>query len=203
MPVTKPENIPNINLISSIMASRSSQSSYDPDDLSSDNKEYLMSNNVVKTTPGWCDRAAHFLTATRLYLKSPSELAQNWGQINRNLTDYHSDPIEIGSTFWLLDITDWWRQQDKTHSMYPDLSNMAHDIFSIITHGVRTEASRSHWRDLIRRMQSKTTGETLRKKVVVRQFTWANNALLAGDDPVVDANSTHNDLEMMIEAEEK
>jgi len=51
LPVTKSENIPNNNLSFSAMASRSGQSSYDPYDLSSDDKEYLMPNNVAETTP--------------------------------------------------------------------------------------------------------------------------------------------------------
>jgi hypothetical protein len=31
-------------------------------------------------------------------------------QINPNLYDYHSNPREIKSTFWIPDITDWWHQ---------------------------------------------------------------------------------------------
>jgi len=44
------------------------------------------------------------------------------------------------------------------------------------------EASFSLRRDVIGWRQSKTTGETLRKKVVVRQFAQANNGILAGPD---------------------
>jgi len=51
--------------------------------------------------------------------------------------------------------------------------------------------------------QSKTTGETLRGKVVVRQFTRANNGLLAGNYPPFDSSSTDNDMEMKREADEK
>jgi hypothetical protein len=54
--------------------------------------------------------------------------------------------------------------------MYDDLSNEAWDIFSIIPHGVGVEASVSLGRDVIGWRQSKTTGETVREKVVVRQF---------------------------------
>ena len=129
-----------------------------------------MPTNVAETTPGRSDRAARLLTAARLYLTSPSELPQNWGQINPNLNDYHSDLIAISSTFWLPDITDWWRQQEETHSKYADLSNVARDVFSIITHGVAVEASFSLVRDVIGWRQSKTTGETLREKVIVRQL---------------------------------
>jgi hypothetical protein len=66
---------------------------------------------------------------------------KNWGQINSNLYDYHCDPMEISSTFWIPDISDWWRQQEETHSNYADLSNVARDIFSVILHGVGVEAN--------------------------------------------------------------
>jgi hypothetical protein len=51
--------------------------------------------------------------------------------------------------------------------------------------------------------QSKTTGETLGEKVVVRQFARANNGFLAGDNPILDPSSTDNDMETKREAEEK
>jgi hypothetical protein len=156
------------NLSSLEMASRSGQSSYDPYDLSSDDDEYLIPTNVAEATTGRSDRAARILTTARLYLNSHPELPQNWGQINPNLNDYHCDPIEISSTLWLPDITDWWRQQEETHSKYTDLSNVAHDIFSIIPHGVGVEARFSLGRHVIGWRQSKTTGETLREYVVVR-----------------------------------
>jgi hypothetical protein len=168
--VNKSDNTLNNNLSSFEMASRSGQSSYDPYDLSSDDEEYLMPTNVAKTTPGRSDCAARLLTAARLYLNSPPELPQNWGQINPSLNDYHSDPMENRGTFWLQDISDWWQQQEQTHSKYADLFNVARDISSIITHGGRVEASFPLGRDMIGWRQLKTTGETLRETVVVRQF---------------------------------
>jgi len=72
--------------------------------------------------------------------------------------------MEISSTFWIPDITNWWRQQEETYSKYADLSNVVSDIFSIIPHGVGVEASFSLGRDVIGWRQSKTTGETLREK---------------------------------------
>jgi len=110
--------------------------------------------------------------------------------------------MEISSTFWLPDITDWWRQQEETHSKYADLSNVASDIFSIIPHGVGVESSFSLGRDVIGWRQSKTTGETLRKRFVVRQFAGANNGILAGTDPELDTANTENNPEMKKEAEE-
>jgi len=111
--------------------------------------------------------------------------------------------MEICSTLWLPDITDWWRQQDETHSKYANLSNVARDILSVIPHSVGVETSFSLGRDVIGWRQSKTTGETLRKKVVLRQFARGNSGLLAGDDPLLDHDSTDNDMEMKREAEEK
>jgi hypothetical protein len=105
-------------------ASGSGQSSFDPYDLSSDDDEYLMPNNVAEMTPGCSDHAARLLTATRLYLNPLPEAPKNWVQINPNRNDYHSDPIAISSTFWLPPITDWWDQQEETHSKYAGLSNV-------------------------------------------------------------------------------
>jgi len=131
------------------MAPGSCQSSFDPYDLSSDHEEYLTSDNVAETTPGPSDHTVCSLTAASLYFNSPSEAPKNWGQINPNLNDYHSDPMEISSTFWIPDITDWWRQQEKMHSKYVDLLNVVRDIFSIKPHGVGVEASLSLGRDVI------------------------------------------------------
>jgi hypothetical protein len=111
--------------------------------------------------------------------------------------------MEFSSTFWIPDITDWWRQQEETHSKYADLSNVARDIFSIIPHGVGVEVSFSLGQDVIGWRQSKTTGETLREKVVVRQFARANHGILAGTDPELDNANTENDSEMKKEAEER
>jgi len=168
--VNKLESVLRINLISSAKASGSYQSSLDTYDLSSDGEEYLTPNNVAETKPRQSNRAAPLLTAARLYLNSLPEAPKNLGGINPNLNDYHSDPMEIRSTFCIPDITDWWHQQEETHSKYADLSNVARNIFSIIPHGVGMEASVSLGRDVVGRRESKTIGETLRKRVVVRQF---------------------------------
>jgi hypothetical protein len=162
-----------------------------------------MPTNVGEMTPGLSDRAVRLFKAARLYLNSPPQLPQNWGQINPNVDDYDSNPMEISSTFWLPDITDCWRHQEETHSKYTDLSTVARNIFSIIPHGVGAEASFSLERDVIGWRQSKTTGETLHKKVVVRQLARANSGLLAGNDAVLDPDRIVNDMEVKREAEEK
>jgi len=202
VPVNTLRSRPTSNLIPSPPASGSYQSSFDPYDSSSDDEQYLTPNNVGELTPGQSNRAARFLTAARLFLNSPPEAPKNWGQISPNLNDYHSDPMEISSTFWLPDITDWWRQQEETQFKYADLSNVARDILSIIPHGVGVEASFSLGRDVIGWRQSKTPCGTLREKVVVRQFARANHGMLAGTDPELDTMNTENDSEMKKEAEE-
>jgi len=202
LPVTQSGNIQNNNLSFSAMASKSGQSLYDPYDLSSDDGEYLMPNNVADTTPGRSDCTARLLTAASLYLNSPRELPPNWGQNNPNLNDYHCNPMEISRKLWLPEITDWWRQQEEMHWKYADLSNVARDIFYIIPHGVGVEASFSLGWDVIRWRQLKFTGERPRENVVVRQFARATNWLQAGDDPVSDSNRTENDMEMNREVQE-
>ena len=203
VPVNKHKSLPRSNLIPSGTVLGSCQSFFDSYDLSSDDEEYLTPINVAETTPGRSDRAARLLTAARLYLNSPPEVPKNWGHINPNANDYHSNPMEISSTSWLSDITDWWREQEETHSKYADISNVARDIFSVISHGVGVEASFSIRRDVIGRRQSNNTGEILREKVVVTQFARANNGVLAGADPELDTMNTENDSEMKKEAEER
>jgi len=202
-PVTIPKSVPTNNLVFSAMASRSAESAYDPYDLSSDDEEYLMLENLAKTTPWQSGHAARLMTAARLYLYSPPELPQNWGQNNTNLNDYHSNPMEISSTLWLPDIADWWHREGETHLKYADLSNVGCDIFSIIPHSVGVEARVSLGRDVVGWRQWKPTGKTLHDKGVLRQFAWDINGLLAGDDPALDTTNTETYMEMKREAEQR
>jgi len=153
-------------------------------------------------TPGWSNPAARLLTTTRLYLKSLPHSPKNWGQVDPNHDDHHLDPMEMSSTLWIPDIAQWRRQPEETHSKYADPSNVARDLLSIIPQGVRVEASFSFGRDVIGWRQSKPTGETLREKVVVRQYARTDNGILAGDGPVLEMSETDNDLELNIEPEE-
>jgi len=57
-------------------------------------------------------------------------------------------------------------------------------------------------RDGIGARQSKSTGETLRKIVVIRQLAQANHRILACDDPALDLTNTENNSEMKKEVEE-
>jgi len=203
VPVMKHESIPSSNFIPSATVLGSSQSSFDPNDLSCNDDKYLTPNNVAESTPGWSYRAARLMTAAGLYLISLREAPWQMGQVHQNLNDYDSDPMEVSSTFWLLDITNWWLQQDETHPKYANLSNVARDIFSIIPHGVGVEATCSLGEDIIGWRKSKTTGETLRKKVVVRQFARANNGMLPGADTELNTTNTENNSEMKKEADER
>jgi hypothetical protein len=136
-------------------------------------------------------------------LNSPPEELKNCGQINPNLTDYNSDQMEISSSFWIPDITDWWRQQEDPHSKYADPFNVARHMFCITSHGVGVEDSFSLVRDVIGWRQTKTTSETLRQKVVVRQYTPGNDGILAGNDPELDPTNRENHSEMKQDAEER
>jgi len=117
-----------------------------------------------------------------------------------NLNDYHSDPMEIRITFWIPDITNRWRKQEETHSTYTDLSNVIDDIFSFMPLAIGVEASFSVvWDDIVWR-ESKTTRETIREKVIVRQSTRGNSMILQGDDPGFHTTNTENDSEIWEEA---
>jgi len=197
------ESSPSSYLIPCATALGSWQSSFDPYDMSSNDEEYLPPNNVAETTPRRSDRAAPSLTATRLYLNLPPEAPKDWGRGNPNLNDYHPDPMEISSTLGLPHITDWWSEREQTRAMSADLSNVARDIFSITPHVIGVEASFSLGRDDIGWKQSETTDETLREKVVGRQFAGPNNGILAGADPDLDKTNTEKDSEMTKESEER
>jgi len=203
VPVNKLETLPSSNIVLSPTASGCCQSSFDPYVLPSNDEEYLTPNNVAETTPGRSDRTVWLFTAARLYSNSPPVVPTNWRQMNPNLNDYHSDPMAISSTFWIPDISDRWRQPEETYSKYADLSNVVHDILSIIPYGVRVEASFSLGRDVIGSKQSKPTGETLREIVFVRLFTRANKGILAGYHRVTNTMNTENDSEMKAEVDER
>jgi hypothetical protein len=146
-PFNKLETVLNSNLVPYALASGSNLSSFDSYDVSSDDDEYLTSDNVPKITPGRSHHTARLMNASRLYFNSPPEAPKNLEQNNPNLINYDSDPTESSSTFCIPNITDWWRQKEDLHSKYTDLSNVARDIFSIIPHAVGVVASSSHGQD--------------------------------------------------------
>jgi hypothetical protein len=108
------DTLSSSNLIASATALGSYQSSVEPYDQSIDDEEYSKPNNVPQTTHGRSNHTACKLTTDRLYLNSPPEMANYWGQINPNQNDDPSDTIEISSTCYIPDITDWWCQQQET-----------------------------------------------------------------------------------------
>jgi hypothetical protein len=158
---------------------------------------------VPETTPGQSDRAARGLTTARLYLNLPPEVSKKWSQINANLNDYHCGPTEISSTFWRADMTDWWHQQEETHSTYADLSNVPHDIISVIPCDVRVVASISHGRDVIGWRQSKPTGESIAEEELLRQFAQPNPGILPGAQPDLVTRNTEYNSEMNEVADER
>jgi len=158
---------------------------------------------MAETTPRRSARAALALTAARLDLNLPPEAPKNQAQINPNFNDYHSNPMEISSTFMLPDITDWWLQQEETHPNYADVSNVAHDISSIIQQGVGVGASVFPGQDIIPWRQSNTPRETLWEKVIVRQFAQTNNRILVGNCAALDNTETENELELKNQAQER
>jgi len=190
------DSLPSSNLRPSVTASGSPEPSFDYYDLPSDDDEFLTPNNVAVTTPGQSNCTASIITASKCYLNLPPEVLKNWWQINWNLNDYSYDTMEISSTFWIPDITNWWQQQEEMHSKYANLSKVACDILSIIRHGVTVGAKISLWQYVVGWRRSKTQGETVREKVVVRQFVWAYHWTLAGTDPELDTTITENGLEM-------
>jgi hypothetical protein len=157
---------------------------------------------VAETTHGQSGLALCILTAASLYLNSPTEVPKAWGQIDPNLTDYNTIPMQSRSTFCIADITDWWYQYNETYSEYIDLSNLARNIFSNLPHGITVKVSFVIEQDSIRWGESTRTGGTLREKVVIRPFAQANNGILAGDNPTLDTTHTETNLEMKKEDKE-
>jgi hypothetical protein len=149
VPVNKYKSLTSSNFVPYAMASGSCQSSFDPDDLSSDDKEYLTPNNEAVMTPRQIDSVDSILIVAMLHLNSLPEVPKNCGQIYPNLNAYHTNPVEISIIFWIPHIADCWRQQKEMHTKYANRSNVACDIFSIIPHSFGGEASFSLGRDMI------------------------------------------------------
>ena len=200
-PIIKPENAPISNLIHSGKAAGSGLSSFNWCYLSSDDELYFTPKPVAERTPWRSDHATCILTATKLYLDLPPGAPMNWGQADPNLDDYHSEPKESSSIFWLPDITDWWPQKLEMHSKYANLSNVARNIFSIIPPLDGVEPSVSLLWEVMGWRVSKTTGDSLRMNVVLMQVAGANHWILPVDYTAFDTIQTENDLELMKEAE--
>jgi hypothetical protein len=108
-----------------------------------------MPKSIAEMTPGRIDWAICYMTTARHYLNSWADVPLHWQQLNPNLNDCHSDCMEISSTCWLLDITDWWCQQGEMHSKHTDTSIVAQNIISTGLQGVGVEASIALGRDII------------------------------------------------------
>jgi len=123
-----------------------------------------MPKSVTETTLRWSNCTASLLTAAKLYLNSPLISPKNWGQVNPNVTYYHSNPMQTNTGFWLPDITDWWLQHQELLWKYANPSDVSRIIFSIIQHAVGMGAIFSLGCDVIGWRLSKTTARTLRGK---------------------------------------
>jgi len=73
LPVITPERWSFKNLFIAAIASRGGQSSYNPYDLSSDDEDYSITNNVAERMPRRSNLAAHLLTAARKNVNSMPE----------------------------------------------------------------------------------------------------------------------------------
>ena len=153
--------------------------------------------------PGQSNRTVGLWTAAWLYLNSLPELPKYWEHANLSLNNYHTNSIDICSVFWLPDITELWRQEEEKHPKYTDLATVLCNISSTIPHGVGVEARFSVERNVIGWRQSKTTCESLHRKVVPKQFPDANNGILVSDDPSLDIMDPGNDFELKRELEDR
>jgi len=201
--ISKPRCVLSNDLSPSTTASESVQLSVDPYELTINDEDYLMPNDMADMTPRRNHSAAQVLPTARLFMNSPPALPKGLGQVNLGLIDYCSDPVVISNTWWILDITDRWYQPEKTHWKYVDLYNVACNTFIIIPNGVRVVASMSHGWDGIAWREPRTTGKTVGGIVIVRQIAWAINGILGGDDPGLDMSNAEYNLEMIREVEQK
>lgn len=132
-------------------------------------------------TPARASQRDRMKEVARSYLSTPPVNILAVNQYRPNIDDLKSeDPDEMTAGFWKPDIAAYWLHQEKVCGEYALLSRMARDIFSVIPHGVGVESSFSLGRDLIGWRQSSTNGETLRRKVIVRQYARSNSGILPG-----------------------
>jgi hypothetical protein len=81
--------------------------------------------------------------------------------------------------------------------------NVACNILSIIPHCGAVELSNSVVQEVIGWKQSKSTGETLCKTAIVRQFARANTGIMAGNDTALHTTDIENDVERKKDADER
>jgi hypothetical protein len=203
MTAIKPKNIRGSNIVPSAKAFRFGLFSFNQYDLSSDDEEYLTPNRIVETSPGHSDRATCLFTTAKLYMNSALEEPKNWGQVNSNLDDYQSDPMEISGRVWMQDITDWWHDPEEMPSKLANPSIVALDIFSIIPPCDLVEASFSLGRDFMGAMKSKTSGETDDEISLVIKCARANHVIFANDYTALHNTETATDLKLGKEAAER
>jgi hypothetical protein len=146
---------------------------------SSDEEDDIRITQSACATPRTASRKARLMQQARQYLSNTRV------NIDSDQHDYpiqdellSNDPEEITASFWYPDVAGWWMKQERRMGDYQDLARMARDIFSVMPHGVGVEASFSLGRDVMSWRQSRTKGETLQQKVVVRQWARSNDGFL-------------------------
>jgi len=77
VPVNTPKSVPSHNLGASAPPSRLGQSSFEPDNISSDDEEYLIPDKVAEMTPKMSYSPARRLATARLQLNSLFEAQTN------------------------------------------------------------------------------------------------------------------------------
>jgi len=77
--IIKPDMVPGNNLFPSAKASGFGQSSFDPYEVSSDDKQYFTPQSMAEMTPWRSNCITYLWTAATLYLNLSPEEPKNWG----------------------------------------------------------------------------------------------------------------------------
>ena len=132
-------------------------------------------------TPARALQQDRLMEVASKYINSVNADPAALGQHPPKTDDLKSDNLlELTAAFWKTDVAAYWRMQEDSCTEYAPLARMARDIFSVIPHGVGVEASLSLGRDVVGWRQCRTSGDTLQKKVIVRQFARSNPGIVAG-----------------------
>ena len=122
-------------------------------------------------TPARALQQDRLMEVARKYINSANADPATLGQHPPKTDDLKSDdPQEMTAAFWKPDVAAYWQAQENSLSEFAPLARMARDVFLVIPHSVGVEASFSLGRDIMGWRQCRTAGDTLQKKVVVRQF---------------------------------
>jgi len=113
--------------------------SYDPYDMSRDDEDYRMPENVAQMMPGQNDCAARLLTAARHYVEWPRDSTQNWGRWIR-MWMITTPPVQIFAAHFGFRTSPTGRINERKHTHSTPISLLWHWIYSLSYHTV------SEWR---------------------------------------------------------